>query len=91
MATTLEKIRSQLEAGLHPTHLEVLDDSGKHLGHAGAASGGGHYQVVVVATAFAGRTHLERHRLVQGLLKELFAGEVHALALQTYAPDEWPR
>ena len=73
---------------LSPAHLEIVDDSGKHVGHPGAAAGG-HFSCVIVADAFRGRSTLERHRAVYEILGDLMKGEVHALALRTLAPEEW--
>jgi len=89
METTARKIESRLNAELHPSYLEVLDDSGRHAGHAGARSGGGHYQVVVVAECFSGKSMIEQHRLVHEALRDLFPSEVHALALKTFEPKDW--
>jgi len=82
---TREKIEIRLKEVFQPSVLEVLDDSGRHAGHKGA-SGGGHYQVSIEAKAFIGKSLIEQHRLVNEALRELFQGEVHALALKTQAP-----
>jgi BolA protein len=68
--------------------LEVIDDSASHAGHAGAASGGGHYQLTIVSPRFIGVPRIERHRLVYAALAPLMKHEIHALALRTYAPGE---
>jgi BolA protein len=62
--TRVERIRSALQAALAPTLLEVADDSHLHAGHAGAASGGGHYSVKIVSERFEGQRLVMRHRLV---------------------------
>ncbi len=86
----LKYLEETLRLALHPDFLEVLDDSAKHRGHAGARQGGGgHYIVTVVAPAFEGKTLIEQHRLVNEALKTLFGSEIHALALQTYSPTQW--
>ena len=89
MESTLHKIESRLQAVLKPSFLQVLDDSGRHAGHVGARSGGGHYQVVAVAECFSGKSMIEQHRMVHEALKDLFPSEVHALALKTYDPKNW--
>ena len=81
------KLRAALEAALRPSVLEIVDDSARHAGHAGAR-GGGHYQVTLVAEAFRGRTALERHRLVYEAVAPLMAGEVHALNISARTPEE---
>jgi len=75
-------------ASLQPESLEIQDDSAAHAGHAGARDGGGHYRVVIVASAFAGQPAQRRHRMVYAALGEMMAREIHALTIQAYAPDE---
>jgi BolA family transcriptional regulator, general stress-responsive regulator len=67
--------------------LQVLDESGAHVGHAGS-SGGAHLQAVVVAAAFEGKTLVQRHRLVYAALGDAMKSEVHALALTARTPAE---
>jgi BolA protein len=84
-----DRIRSKLEAALSPDSLDIVDDSHKHAGHAGAREGGEtHFTVTVVSAAFAGKSRIERQRMVYGLLAEEMAERVHALALNTRAPGE---
>ena len=86
-----ERIRRALEAGLAPLRIEVVDDSGRHAGHAGArAEGETHYAVTIVAAAFSGQSRVNRQRQVYGLLAEEFRTGLHALQLTTLAPDEQP-
>ncbi len=89
MDQNLKKIRQALEEKFLPLHLEVEDQSAQHRSHAGAASGGGHYAVTLVAAAFSGKSLVERHRMVHEVLRGLFGGEIHALALKTLTPSEW--
>jgi BolA protein len=88
-ADTAREIERILRDRLAPTHLEVIDESMRHAGHAGASEGG-HFRVVVVTAAFRGLSLVARHRLVHTALGNLFAGRIHALALRTLAPDEVP-
>ena len=89
MGSVADGIRAKLVAGLAPTVLDVIDDSDRHAGHAGASSGGeSHFRVIVEAAAFAGLRSIQRQRLVYGLLGEELAGPVHALSLVTRAPGE---
>ena len=82
-------MQKKLEDGLGPTRLVVTDDSHRHAGHAGHnADGESHFSIVVVAEAFAGKSRVERHRMVNALLAEELAGPVHALALTTLTPAE---
>jgi BolA family transcriptional regulator, general stress-responsive regulator len=73
---------------LAPESLELTDESGQHIGHEGARSGGGHYRLTIVAARFAGASQLARHRLVYAALGDLMTGPIHALAIHAYAPDE---
>ena len=84
-----KRIVARLTAALDPAALDVVDESDRHAGHAGAREGGGtHYRVHVVSARFEGRSRVERHRLVYDLLKAEFADGLHALALIAKAPDE---
>ena len=84
-----QAMRRKLEAALAPLLLEIDDDSAKHAGHAGARAGGeSHFSVRIVSAAFAGKSRVERQRLVHGILVEELAGPVHALALSLRAPAE---
>ncbi|MFG1425062.1 BolA family protein [Roseixanthobacter glucoisosaccharinicivorans] len=88
----LARIRSTLQAGLSPAGLEVEDESALHAGHGGATrradDGITHLRVRVVAQAFAGKSRVERHRLVNGLLAQEIAEGLHAIAIEAKAPDE---
>jgi len=82
-------MRAKLVAALAPEHLEIVDESALHAGHAGARPGGEtHFRVEIVAAAFAGYGRLARQRRVYEILKEELAGGVHALSLSTLTPDE---
>lgn len=75
-------------ASLAPAQLEISDDSHEHVGHAGAASGGGHYHVTIVSQVFAGKNPVARHRLVYQALGDLMLKHIHALAIAAYTPDQ---
>ncbi len=81
------EIRRRL-AALAPASLELQDESGRHVGHEGAKSGGSHFRLTIVSAAFAGKPVRERHRMVYGALGELMGREIHALAIAARAPDE---
>lgn len=84
-----QAMRRKLEAALAPLALEIDDDSAKHAGHVGARAGGeSHFNVRIVSAAFAGKSRVDRQRLVHGILAEELAGPVHALALSLRAPAE---
>jgi BolA protein len=84
-----ERIVARLTAALDPVLLDVIDESDRHAGHAGAREGGGtHYRVRVVSCQFERQSRVERHRLVYGVLSAEFADGLHALALVAKAPGE---
>lgn len=88
-----DQMREKLERGLSPAALDVIDDSAKHAGHMlhpGGVEPRGetHFTVKVVSPAFAGKSRIERHRMVNALLAEELADGVHALAIQAKAPGE---
>jgi BolA protein len=84
----VERIRALLDAALAPTQLDVGDDSHLHAGHAGAASGGGHYRVKVVSERFEGLRLVMRHRLVYDAVQGMMHTDIHALAITALAPSE---
>jgi BolA protein len=84
----VEAILRQRLAVLVPTRLEVIDDSARHAGHAGAKGGGGHYRLLIVATTFAGQARLARHRLIHAALGDLLQTRIHALSIQALTPAE---
>jgi BolA family transcriptional regulator, general stress-responsive regulator len=87
-AERVAAIDQRLRAAFAPEALEVQDDSAAHAGHAGARSGKGHFNVLIVAEAFAGKPLLERHRMVYEALGELMHTDIHALSVKALAPDE---
>lgn len=91
MSSAAKQIESILRERFDPLHFELRDDSAKHVGHPGATSGGGHFQLLIVAAAFEGLGRLDQHRQVNDALRELFGCEIHALGLKTLAPSEWDK
>ena len=89
MSGTQQRLEERLREQLTPVHLDIVDESALHAGHAGAAGGGGHFRVRIVSAAFDGKSLLEQHRLVNAALKDLIGGEVHALGLETVPASEW--
>jgi BolA family transcriptional regulator, general stress-responsive regulator len=78
-ATRVERLRAALQV-LHPTLLEIRDDSARHAGHAGAREGG-HFHVIIAAPGFSGVSALERHRMVYAAAAELMGRDIHALSI----------
>lgn len=89
-AQRISAIRERLQQALSPIELEVVDESHRHVGHAGAHDGRGHFRVRIVSAAFAGLPLIRRHRLVYAALAELMQTDIHALAMDTRAPAEMP-
>ncbi|MGA7949928.1 MAG: BolA family protein [Thiobacillaceae bacterium] len=85
--STDQQILTRLQI-LTPESLSLEDESGLHAGHAGAASGGGHYRLTIVSPRFAGLNSVARHRLVYETLGDLMQGPVHALAITALTPEE---
>jgi BolA family transcriptional regulator, general stress-responsive regulator len=89
MGQVQEQIRAKLQTALTPIFLDVIDDSHHHAGHAGARPGGEtHFTVHVVSEAFAGKSRVDRHRLINQALSAELDGGVHALAIIAKAPGE---
>jgi BolA protein len=84
----IERIRARLQAALAPAALDLGDESALHAGHAGAASGGGHYRVRIVSNRFEGLKLVMRHRLVYDAVHDMMHSEIHALAITALAPSE---
>lgn len=82
-----ELIRERMSA-LAPESISVEDESSQHVGHAGAAGGGGHYRLTIVSARFKGQPLTARHRMIYEALGPLMHREIHALAISAYAPDE---
>jgi len=85
-AERMEKMRSLLEAEFQPAALEIEDQSHLHAGHAGAREGKGHFQVDIVAEAFAGKSLIQRHRLVYAALGDMMQTDIHALIIKATSP-----
>lgn len=84
----IDRLTERLKTGLEPERLEVVDDSHRHAGHAGAADGRGHFTVLVVSKRFAGLNTLKRHRLVYDIVGDMMTSDIHALSIQALVPGE---
>ena len=84
-----QEIESLLQEAFAPSRLEVINDSARHHGHAGDdGSGESHFTLVIESSAFAGKSRLERQRLVNRALGDIPGNRVHALAIRAFAPGE---
>jgi BolA protein len=80
-----------LTAALAPSGLDLVDQSALHAGHAGARSEGeSHFRLLIVSATFAGKSRLERQRMVFDALGDLMQTDIHALSIAALAPDEAP-
>ena len=87
-AARLDMIRQRLEGTLAPLECQLEDESAAHHGHAGAASGAGHFRLRIVSNLFEGLNLVKRHRLVYDSVRDMMNTEIHALAIETLAPSE---
>lgn len=83
----IARLRAALEAALHPTQIDIRDDSAQHAGHAGAREGG-HFHVTITAAAFAGRSAVQRHRMVYAAAAEMMGRGIHALSIDAREPGQ---
>ena len=88
MSERIEKMHSRLTATFAPLECQLVDDSHLHAGHAGAASGAGHYSLRIVSDRFDGLNRVARHRLVYDCLRDMMTSDIHALNIIALAPSE---
>jgi stress-induced morphogen len=87
-----DQIREKLTRAFAPVSLDVVNESHHHAGHAGSpGTGESHFRVKVVSEAFAGKSRLERHRMVNAVLAEELSGKIHALAVTALTPEDGAR
>lgn len=87
-AERMQRMEQRLRAALAPVQLDVVDDSARHAGHAGARDGRGHFNVRVVSAAFAELRPLARHRAVYAALGAMMETDIHALGVEALTPEE---
>ncbi len=88
MGQVAESMRAKLERDFAPAQLEILDESNLHEGHAGhSRRGETHFAVTMVSAAFAGKSRLERQRMVYATLAEELRDRVHALRMVLIGPE----
>ena len=89
MGAIFDTIQDKLQTAFAPTRLEIVDDSDRHSGHAGAREGGeSHFNVTIESKAFAGANKVARQRMVYRALSQELAGPLHALSVKALAPGE---
>lgn len=82
----IELIKSRLTDALAPVELEIIDQSQAHIGHPGAASGAGHFAVIIVSDRFLGKSPVQRHQMVYQAVGDMMESEIHALSIQANTP-----
>jgi BolA family transcriptional regulator, general stress-responsive regulator len=88
MNDRIDRMRVKLVATFAPIECQLLDESHLHAGHAGAASGAGHYRLRLVSDRFEGLNRIARHRLVYDCLRDMMQSDIHALNIIAFAPSE---
>jgi len=88
MSNRIDLIRSRLVETFTPQVCQLEDESALHAGHAGAASGGGHFRLTIVSAQFENQSRVKRHRLVYDCLDDMMKKDIHALAITALAPSE---
>ncbi len=83
-----KEIETKLQNQLHPSHLQVINESALHSVPEGAEM---HFKVIVVSQQFDGKSLVNRHRMINDLLKEELKGAIHALTMTTLTPAEWEK
>jgi BolA protein len=87
MGAVADEMQARLIAALAPTHLELIDDSEKHRGHAGhTGAGESHFTLIIESARFAGQSRVAMQRAVYAALGDLMESRVHALAIRASAP-----
>jgi BolA protein len=84
-----DEIEKRLREKLEASHVEVIDESHLHAGHAGAKDGGGHYRAVIVSEKFAGLSRVKAQQIVYQAVGDWMGGRIHALSMKTYTAEEW--
>ena len=88
IASRSDRLAARLQATLQPVHLEIIDNSHLHAGHAGAEDGRGHFTVNIISERFSGMPVVRRHRLVYEAVGDLMQTDIHALSIKALAPGE---
>ena len=84
----MDHFEADLRNAFQVFELSIADESHLHAGHAGAASGGGHFKLTIVAPEFEGLNTVARHRAIYAALNKYFPAEIHALKIAAFTPSE---
>lgn len=85
----VEMIRERIHLSLQPEHVDIEDDSAAHAGHAGAQSGGGHFNAIIVSPLFQDKSMIKRHRMVYKAMGDAMQTDIHALSIKAFTPEEY--
>ncbi len=88
MTERVEAIREKIQAAFTPDQLDIIDESHLHAGHAGARDGKGHFNVSIISDQFAGKSLINRHKMVYEALADLMETDIHALSIKAKTPEE---
>ena len=88
MADRVESIREKIQAAFTPDQLDIIDESHLHAGHAGARDGKGHFNVSIISDQFAGKSLINRHKMIYEALSDLMETDIHALSIKAKTPEE---
>lgn len=78
----VDLIRERLEQAFLPHHLEVIDESDQHIGHAGHQGGGRHFAIIIDAECFKGLSRVLAHQKIYALFTDLMPDQIHALRIK---------
>ena len=87
-AARIELIKERLNNTFSVNDIDVIDESHKHAGHAGAREGKGHFDLFIISDDFDGKSLLERHRMIYEALGDAMQTEIHALSIKAYTSQE---
>ena len=88
MTDRVEAIREKIQAAFTPDQLDIIDESHLHAGHAGARDGKGHFNVSIISDQFAGKSPINRHKMVYEALADLMETDIHALSIKAKTQEE---
>ena len=85
----MQLFEADLRSAFELLDLKIEDESHLHAGHAGAASGGGHFKIRIVSPQFEGMNSVKRHRAIYAALSSHFPHAIHALTIEAMTPSEY--
>ena len=78
----IQAMENRLTEALSPSHIEIHNESHKHVGHAGAKTGRGHFKLIIASPMFDGKSRIQCHRMVYDALGEMMETDIHALTIE---------